>query len=112
LQRFRFIPRCPHPNIALFICRQEHRHRLVVDRRDDRVRRCRQEAVNLMRPWDRLRLGAAITVKRCPDAGEGKQRAFVVERKPHHVFLLCLWIWRWRVFSEAIGRDEASVLWL
>ena len=63
-----------------------------------------------MRPRYRLRLGAAITVERRPDASEGEQRAVVVEREPDHVFFLRLRVRLWRVFGEAVGRDQASVL--
>jgi len=60
LQHLRFIPRRTHPDIALLIGGQDHRHRLVMDRRDDRVQRGCQEAVDLMRPRNRLRLGATL----------------------------------------------------
>jgi hypothetical protein len=33
-----------------------------MDRLDHRVRRCREETIDLMRPRHRLRLGAAIAV--------------------------------------------------
>src|SRR5262245_36311199 len=39
-----------HPNVTLLIGRQDHRHGLGMDRLDDRVRRRRQEAVDLVRP--------------------------------------------------------------
>jgi hypothetical protein len=48
--------------------RQDHRHRLRVDRRDHRIRRRRQEAVDEMRPGDRLGLGTALAFG--PDARE------------------------------------------
>ena len=44
LQRLGLIPRRAHPDVALLIGRQDHRHRLRMDRLDDRVRRRRQEA--------------------------------------------------------------------
>jgi hypothetical protein len=44
------------------------------DWRDDRVRRRRQKAVDLMRSRDRLRLGPPVAVEGGPDAGEGEQR--------------------------------------
>src|SRR6516225_5526793 len=97
----------PHPtahasDIALLIGRQDHRHRLLMDRRDDGIRRGRQKAVDLMRARDRLRLGATVAAERGPDAGEGEQRPVIGERKPHHVLLLGLWVWLWRVFGEAV----------
>jgi len=39
----------------------------------DRVGRRGQEAVDLMRPRDRLRFGAAVAVERGPDASEGER---------------------------------------
>ena len=58
LQRLRLVPRRAHPDVALLVGDQDHRHRLRVDRLDDRVRRRRQKAVDVVRPRDRLRLGA------------------------------------------------------
>ena len=49
-----------------------------MDRFDDRVRRRCQEAKDVVRPWDRLRLGATVTLELGPDAGEGEQRAVVI----------------------------------
>jgi hypothetical protein len=59
-----------------------------MDRRDDRVGRRRQEAVNLMRPKDRLGLRAAISVERRSDASERKQPPTLVERA-NHTMSLC-----------------------
>ena len=64
-----------HPDIAFLVGGQDHRHGLGMDRLDHRVRRCREKTIDLMRPRHRLRLRAAITVERRPDASEGKQRA-------------------------------------
>ena len=50
--------------------RQDHRHRLRVDRRDHRIRRRRQEAVDEMRPGERLGLGTALAFEFGPDARE------------------------------------------
>ena len=49
LQRLRLIPRRAYSDIALLIVRQDHRHRLRMDRLDDCVRRCGQEAIDEMR---------------------------------------------------------------
>ena len=38
LQRLGLIPRRTHPNVPLFVRRQDHRHGLGMDRRDHRVR--------------------------------------------------------------------------
>ena len=71
-----------------------------MDRLDDRVRRGGQEAADLVRPRYRLRLGASIPVVSRPDAREGSERSFVVQREPDHV-LLGLGIRLWCVFGEA-----------
>ena len=70
LQRLGFIPRRAHPDIALLVGRQDHRHGLGVDRHYDGVRRRRQEAVDEMRPGDRLGLGTALAFEFGPDARE------------------------------------------
>jgi hypothetical protein len=54
LQRLRLIPRRTHPDVALFIGGQDHRHGLGMDRLDHRVRCCRQEALDEMRTGYRL----------------------------------------------------------
>src|SRR6478736_898699 len=55
---------------------------------DHRVRRCREETIDLMRSRHRLRLRAAITVERRPDASEGEQRPVLVEGEPDDVLFL------------------------
>jgi hypothetical protein len=71
LQRLRLIPRRAHPDIPFFIGRQDHRHRLRVDRLDHRVRRGSQEPVEEVRAGDWLRFGPTVTFELGPDAGEG-----------------------------------------
>jgi hypothetical protein len=44
-----------------------------------------------------------------PDAGEGEQWPILIQREPDDV-LLGLRVRLRRVFSEAVGRDQASVL--
>ena len=66
--------------------------------------------VDLMRPWHRLRLRAAITVEHRPDAREGEQRPVLIQCEPHHVLFLRLQVWLRRVLGEAVGRDKAAVL--
>jgi len=105
----------PHPtvrasNVSLLVGRQDHRHRLGIDQLDNRVRCRRQKTVDLMRPWHRLRLGAAITVEHRPDASEGEQRSVVVECEPHHILFLGLWVRLRRVFGELLAGDKAAVL--
>jgi len=56
-----------------------------MDRLNDCVRRGCQEAVDEVRPRDRLGLGAAVAFELGPDAGEGEQRPVVIEREPNHV---------------------------
>jgi hypothetical protein len=50
LQRLGLVPRRAHPDIPFFIGGQDHWHRLRVDRLDDRVWRCREKTIDLMRP--------------------------------------------------------------
>jgi hypothetical protein len=76
-----------------------------MDRLDDGVRCRRQKAVDLMRPRHRIRLRAAITVERRPDAGEGEQRAVVVEREPDDIFYFGL---RARFGAYSLGSPETS----
>jgi len=68
--RHGLIPWRPQPVVALLVGRQDHRHGLRMDRRDHRIRRRRQEAVNEMRPGDRLGLGTALAFEFGPDARE------------------------------------------
>lgn len=82
-----------------------------MDRLDDRVRRCREETVDLMRPRHRLRLGAAITVERRLYPGKGEQGSLIIEREPHLVLLFGLLVRLGRVFGEAVRRHEAAMLW-
>jgi anaerobic selenocysteine-containing dehydrogenase len=50
LQRLRFIPGRPHPDVTLLVRRQDHRHGLGMDRPNHAVRGGRQEPVNQVRP--------------------------------------------------------------
>src|SRR5262245_45352777 len=81
-----------------------------MDRRDDGVRGRCQEAIDEMRPGDRLRLRAAVSLELGPDAGEHEQRSAVVERKPDDVLLLGLRVHLGRVLGEAVRRHKAAVL--
>jgi hypothetical protein len=110
LQRLGFVPRPSKPCLALLVGRQDHRHRLRMDRLNDGVRRRRQEAVDLMWPGYRLRLSAAIAVECRPDARERRERAIVAERESNNVFLLRFWVRLRRVLGEAVERCEATVL--
>jgi hypothetical protein len=104
LQRLALSHGRPHPNVTLLVGGQDYRHRLRMDRLDHRVRRCREKTIDLMRPRYRLRLRAAITVERRPDASEAEQGAVIVEREPHHVLFLCLRVRLRCVLGEAVGR--------
>ena len=55
-------PRRAHADVAFLLAGQDHRHRLGMDRFNDCIRRCRQKAVDQMRPGDRLRLGTGSLV--------------------------------------------------
>ncbi|MCP1776034.1 hypothetical protein ABIF65_006797 [Bradyrhizobium japonicum] len=87
LQRLGLVPRRVHPNVALLIGRQDHRHGLRMDRLDHRVRRCRQKPVDLMRPRHWLGLRSAITLERRPDAREGEQQTLLIQYEPDHILL-------------------------
>jgi hypothetical protein len=85
-----FIPWRAHPDVALLVSSQDHRHRLPMDRLHHGVRRGRQEAVNMVRPRHRLALGAAITVEGRPDCRRsrstvGRRRA---RTRPRSFFLV------------------------
>jgi hypothetical protein len=88
LQRLCLVPGCTQPNVALLLGGQENWHRLWMDRRDDRVGRRGQDAVDLVRTRNRLGLRAAVSFELNPDAGEAEQRPAVVEREPNNVLLL------------------------
>jgi hypothetical protein len=90
LQRLGFIPRRAHPDVTFFGRHQDHRHGLGMDRFNDRVRRGGQEAIDKMRTWDRLRLGATITFEFGPYPGEGERRAITIEREPDDILLFGL----------------------
>ena len=83
-----------------------------MDRLDHGVRLSRQEPIDVMRPSDRLGLGATAAVERGPDAGEGEQRPILIERELNNIFLFSLGVGLRRVFGEAVGRHQAAVLWL
>jgi len=87
LQGFRLIPRRAHPNVAFLLGCQDHRHGLGVDRFNDRVRRRREEAIDIVRSADRFGFGPAITFELSPDATECEGRPVLLERKPDDVFL-------------------------
>jgi len=61
-----------HPDIVFRFRPQDHRHRLRVDRLDHRIRGSRQEAIDEMRPGDRLRLGATVAPVLSPEPAEGE----------------------------------------
>jgi len=95
---------------VLFLGREQYRHRLGMDRRDDRIRRSDQEAVDEVGTRNRLGLGPPVAVELCPDAGERAQRPVVVQREPDDVLLLGFRVRLWRIFSEAVERNKATVL--
>jgi len=72
LQRFSLIPGRAHPYVTLFIVGQDHRHRLGMDRLDNRIRCRGQKSVDQVRAEDRLGLCAAVAFEFGPDAGEGE----------------------------------------
>jgi hypothetical protein len=72
----------------LVIGGQDHRHCLRMDRFDHRVRRCREKTIDLIRAGYRLRLRAAITIERRPDASEGEQWPSWFEANQTTSFLL------------------------
>jgi hypothetical protein len=70
LQRLGFIPWGSHPDVVLFLRRQNHGHGLGVYRFNDRVRRRRQEAIDEMRARDRLGLRTTVASELGPDPCE------------------------------------------
>ena len=79
-----------------------------MDRLDDRVRGCRQEATNEVRPRDRLGLRAPVTFELRPTPSEGEQRAVFVEGEPDDVFHFRRRVRLGRVFREAVGWNQAA----
>jgi len=57
-----------------------------------------------VRSRHRLRLRAAITIERRPDAGEGEQRPVIVEREPDDILFPGLRVRLRRVLGEAVRR--------
>src|ERR1700741_3671267 len=98
------LPRSTHPHIVLLIGGQDHRHGLGMDWFDYGIRRGRQEAIDLMRPRNGFRLRPSVTMEGRPDTRKRKQRPALIEREPHHVFLLGLWVLLRCVLGEAVGR--------
>src|SRR5213075_267548 len=98
--------------IALLIRCQDHRHRLRMDWLDDGVRGRGEKAVDVVRPGYRLRLRAPVALELGPNAREAGQRPIIIDCEPDHIFLLGLRIGLRCVFGEAVGWDQASVLWL
>jgi hypothetical protein len=45
-----------------------------------------------------------------PDAREGSERTFVVQREPDHVLFLGLRVTLWCVFGKAVEREQAAAL--
>jgi len=70
LQRFRLIPWRAHPDVALLIRCQDHRHRLRVNWLDDCVRRGGEKFIDQVRAGDWLGLRVAVTLELGPDPRE------------------------------------------
>jgi hypothetical protein len=109
LQRLRLVSWRAHPNVALLVGRQDHRHGLGMDRLDHRVRCCRQEAIDVMRAGNGLGLSATVTLELGPDASKRRERSVIMECEPHHVLLFGFGGRLGRIFSEAVGRDQTAV---
>jgi hypothetical protein len=105
LQRLRLIPLSAHPYVALLVGRQDYRHRFRMDWRDHRVGRRCQEAIDLMRSGDRLRLRATVAIERGPDASKREQGPVLIEREPDDILLLGLRVRIWSVLGEAVCRN-------
>ena len=58
-----------------------------MDRLDNGVRCSCQEAIDEMRAWNGFRLGAPVALEFGPKAREREQRALIIERELHDVFL-------------------------
>jgi hypothetical protein len=85
LQGLRLVPWRANPHVALFGGREDHRHRLRMDRCDHGVRCGRQEAVDEVRSGDRLGFRAPVASEFGPDTREGEQGPVLVEREPNDI---------------------------
>ena len=108
LQGLGLVPRRAHPHIAFFVGRQDYRHRLEMDRFDDRIGRGGQKAVNKVRSGDRLRLGPAVTFEFGSESPESEQGPVAVQGEPHDTFLAGRRVGLRRIFGEAVGRYQNS----
>ena len=87
---FGLVPWRAHPNVALLLRGQDHRHRLRMDWLDHGIRRRRKKTVDEMRSGNRFRFRAAVPSEFGPNAGEAEQRPAFIEREPDDVLLLGL----------------------
>ena len=71
---------------------------------DNRVQLGGQEPIDVVRPGDRFRFGAAVAFELGPDAGKGEYRPVFTERKPNDVLFLGRRVRLRRVFREAVYR--------
>jgi hypothetical protein len=76
-----------HPDVALLISRQDHRHGLGMDRFDEGIRCSCQETIDRMRARNGFRLGATVSLEFGPDAGERERRTILIQGEPHDVLL-------------------------
>jgi hypothetical protein len=105
LQVQRLADRRRKPGVALLGRGQDDGHGLGMDRRHDGVGLAGQEGEQLVRAFDRLRLGAARTGPGPPQTREGEQRPVLAQREPVRHGRLA-----GRILAEARCRDQAPVL--
>jgi hypothetical protein len=96
-----------YPDVTLLFRREDHRHCLRIDRLDHCVRCGRQEAIDEMRPRDRLRLGATITLELGPESTNSGRSSLSANQTN---VLLRPRVRLRRVFGEAVGWDQAPAL--
>ena len=92
------------PKLDLFRRRQDDRHGLRVDRRDDRVGLCRQEAEQLVLAVNGRALRPAHAMPGRPEAGEGEERPILIQREPDRR-LARLGV---GIFAKRCRRDDAA----
>ena len=106
---FGFGSRCPQPDVTFCGRGEDHWHGLVVNGLHNGVRFAGQEAEEVVQPNDGIGLNATYAVPGAPKAGEGGERASLVERGPGHVLAFCRRVWRRHVVAEAGEGDEAAM---
>jgi hypothetical protein len=72
---------------------------------DNRVQLGGQEPIDVVRPGDRFRFGAAVAFELGPDARKGKKGTVLIDSEPDDILLAGLRVRLGRIFREAVRRD-------